>query len=150
MTTFKDFGIPSGFTSVTTPADATLLYSNVPAFGGNKKIEVNAATAVATPKYSLVGANGQLFTYTTGPEAIGAAVGVTLTELTAAAIEYADDESEDLFVLVATSGNFLLEALNLPSAVAALSKSEQLRIVQAAMSAGGDNMIVNSNRFAGA
>lgn len=150
MTTFKNFGTPSGFTSVETVADAALLYSYVPAFGGNKKIEVDASTAVATPKYSLVGADGQLFTYTVGPEAIGAAVGVTLTELTTAQIDYADANTEDLFVVVATSGNFLLESLNLPSAVAALSKAEQLRIVQAAMSAGGDNMIVNSNRFAGA
>lgn len=147
MTTFNNHGTPSGFVSAAETADAALLHSNVPPFGGQRKIAVDASTAVATPKYSLVGANGQLFTYTTGPEVIGAAIGVTVTDLTAAAIEYADDEGEDLFVMVATSGNFLLEALNLPAAVAALSKSEQLRIVQAAMSAGGDNMVVSSNRF---
>lgn len=83
-----------------------------------------------------------------GGELIGAARGVCVTPITQADLNYAAAQSEPVYVMVATSGNFLLEGLALDESIAALSNTERLRVVRAAMASAGDNLICNTNRFA--
>lgn len=83
-----------------------------------------------------------------GGEIIGAARGVAVTPISQAALDYADAQGEPIYVMIATSGNFLLEGLALDESITALSKTEQLRVVRAAMASAGDNLICNTNRFA--
>ena len=155
MTTrFKNYGIPEGFSTVSRTANQAPLFSQVPEFGGNVTIEIeDPGGAAPVPQYALVGADGQLVTYTAAaggdPESIDDAVGVAVSAITAEDLERADDASEPIYVLAATSGHFLLEGLVLHSSITALTVPNQLRVVRMAMAAAGDNMKVNSNRYAG-
>jgi hypothetical protein len=139
-TDFKNYGVP-GFTSASRIANPALLFSNVPAFGGIKKVAVTAPIA----KHALIQADGTLATYTVGaPDTFDDGIGVTTVEITQDMIDNATALAETVYVTYATSGNFLFEGLVLDASVDTVAKA------QAILAAAGDNMLVNSNRYAGA
>lgn len=138
-TDFKNYGTPS-FVEASRIANPALTFALVPNLGGQKRVVVTAPLA----KHSLIAADGALAVYTPGsPDTFDAAAGVVVSEITQEMVDNADDNSETLYAMVYTSGNFLFEGLVLHASVDTLAKA------QAIVGAAGDNMLVNSNRYAG-
>lgn len=130
-TTFKNYGVPAGFSSDSRLANPALLAAQTPPYGGFKKVSVTAAIA----QHSLIKADGTLATD------IEAAVGVTRDEITAQMIT---DAGGSVDCLYATSGNFLFEALNVDASITTAEEAQG--VVDAG---GGDNIIISSNKYAG-
>ena len=138
-TNFSNYGIP-GFESASRIANQALTFALVPNLGGQKRVVVTTPLA----KHSLIAADGALAVYTPGsPDTFDTAAGVTTSEITQEMVDNATANSETLYVMVYTSGNFLYEALVKHASVNTLAKA------QAIVGAAGDNMLVNSNKFAG-